>query len=105
MIVKAHNNELMKQLFEYRGDNKCLTFKKEENELLKLRIHTPDYVDGMEDYINFMKRSIKGEKGKDEVGEKIEILLPSNEFDEGNIFLKPESSIEGEDRYDSSEGE
>jgi len=104
MIVKAHNNELMKQLFEYRGDNKCLTFKEEENELLKLKIHTPDYVDGMEDYINFVKRSIKGEIGKDEVGEKLEIL-PSNEFDEGNIFLKPESSIEGENRYDSSEGE
>ena len=63
----------MKQLFEYRGDNKCTTFKEEENELLKLKIFSPDYVDRMQDYINFVKRSIKGEKGKDEVGEKLEI--------------------------------
>jgi len=49
-----------------------LTFKEDENDLSKLKIHSPDYVEGMESYIDFVKRTIKGEKGKENEAEKVE---------------------------------
>jgi len=49
-----------------------LTFKEDENDLLNLKTHSPDYAEGMENYIDFVKRTIKGEKGKEEEVEKTE---------------------------------
>lgn len=45
----------------------------------------------MESYITYLKRTIKGEKKDVEVE-----VVPENEFEEGNIFLKPEVQDEEE---------
>ncbi|EAS04534.2 SNF2 family amine-terminal protein (macronuclear) [Tetrahymena thermophila SB210] len=104
MIVKQYNNDKLKQLFEFKGDNQCTSFKEDENQLNQLKEFTPDYVDTMEKYITFVKRTIKGEK-KDQEQESENVI--DNAFDEGNIFLKPEAQNEdeadGEDSLDDKE--
>ncbi|KAL4455490.1 hypothetical protein ABPG74_012642 [Tetrahymena malaccensis] len=104
MIVKQYNNDKLKQLFEFKGDNQCTSFKEDENQLNQLKEFTPDYVDTMEKYITFVKRTIKGEK-KDQQEESESAI--DNAFDEGNIFLKPEAQNEeeadGEDSQDDKE--
>ncbi|KAL4502983.1 hypothetical protein ABPG72_014212 [Tetrahymena utriculariae] len=94
MIVKQYNNDKLKQLFEFKGDNQCTSFKEDENQLNQLKEFTPDYVDSMENYITFVKRTIKGEK-KDQQEESENVI--DNAFDEGNIFLEPEAQNEEED--------
>lgn len=65
--MKQYNNDTLKQLFEFKGDEECLSFPKEENQLEEFSSLSPDFIPSMKDYISFLKCTVKGGKDKDRV--------------------------------------
>ncbi|KRX02138.1 P-loop containing nucleoside triphosphate hydrolase [Pseudocohnilembus persalinus] len=88
--MKQFNTNVLKQLFDFDDDEKCLSFTQNENELESFQDLSPDFCSEMKSYITFVKRNIREKKELKE-GESEE---GTNEFENDNIFLQQEDENE-----------
>lgn len=89
-MLKQFNSDTLKQLFQFKDDENCLSFKENENELESFQDLSPDFSQHMKDYITFVKRNIR-EKPKNTDGETEE---GTNEFEREDAFLQKEETEE-----------
>lgn len=94
-IEASFDNEELKKLFIFDGDEVCITYPPEGNDLPQFTTFSGDFNNSMLRYIRYLKRD---HMSKDTSEDKGEI---KNEFEKENIFLKHEQEQkEPEDESD-----